>query len=85
MRLKWGIQFAIAAMRAYPVLFQFFEANAQKYVKSLKGHKSCCMELYREGLDKRIEFYCFVEQAAKFWLTDAPSPLLKDQGQEQAR
>ena len=64
MRCKlFGIIFAIGAMRAYPKLFEFFELHSDKYRQMLKGQKTVMMELYREGVNKRIEYYCPVEEA----------------------
>ena len=76
MRLRIGLQFMIAVMRAYPKLFDFFEMHAEKYKNLLAGQKTVMIELYRGGENPCIEFYCPVENAKKFWLTKLQAPEL---------
>ena len=77
MRLQlFGIIFAIGAMRAYPKLYDFFEAHNDKYRKMLKGQKTVMME-FCTGVHKRIEYYCPVQEAQQFWLTLFQPPKLK--------
>ena len=46
----FGLIYAIAAMRAYPVMFDFFEANLEKFKQMLSGKKSVMIELYTNDM-----------------------------------
>ena len=43
----------------------------------LAGHKTVMMEVYANGVDKRIDFYCPVQEPKRFWLTPFVAPQLK--------
>ena len=50
----FGLIYALAAMRAYPAMFDFFEANIEKFKEMLNGKKSVMIELYTSD---RIQFF----------------------------